>query len=125
MSLRKNILQTVLNGANDEINEIIGRKTTVQENFIREKVVIPYCQKHGYSFSAGMGGWCFIDHTGNPFYPGESRHVRTDRPDGPEGDDDKWFIEPTEEDKDVAELLNFQFDSQNACIGAYMKDYRE
>jgi len=116
-----------LEGTNSEIREIISRKTTVAENMIRDKVVIPYCKKHGYSFSAGMGSWNFSDRDGEIFEPGVTYHKRRDRPSrscDPKYDEDEWFIEPTDEDREVREILSWFFDCMNQSIGSFIKDYR-
>lgn len=127
MSKLKDLSLAFLNAKNAEINEIVGLKTKAAEQFIRDKVVIPYCKKHGYRFSAGMGGWCFHDRDGDCFYPGEDRHKRPGRPHrscDPKYDEDEWYLDITDEDREVRDILSFTFENQRCCIGAYMEDYK-
>lgn len=127
MSKLKDLTLAFLESKNAEITEIVGMKTKAAEAFVREKVVIPYCKKHGYGFSAGMGGWCFIDRDGDTFYPGEDRHKKPGRPHlscDPKYDEDEWYTDRTEEDHDVARILHYTFENQRCCIGAYMEDYK-
>lgn len=127
MSKNKDVMILCLESTNSELKEIISRKTTAMENLVREKVVIPYCKRWGYSFDSGMGSYSFTDKEGKPFYPGEDcRYAKEDPKDGRpwQQDGEDWFLPPTDEDKEIREILGFEFDSQNCCIGAYMKDYR-
>ena len=128
MSKLKDVMLTCLEGTNDELREIIGRTTTAMEKLVREKVVIPYCKKYGYSFVAGMGSWGFFDKEGKPFYPGEDyRYATADPHDGRPWENDgvdDWFLKPTEEDREIREILGWSFDCQNQSIGAYMEDYK-
>lgn len=125
MSKLKDLTLSMLDAKNTEINDIVGMKTTAMEKFVREKVVIPYCKKHGYRFISGMGSWCFVDPDGAPFHPGEDRHKVQGRPtDGsPEADEDRWYVDPTEEDHEIRDILSYTFETQRCCIGAYMESY--
>lgn len=127
MSKLRDLMFSFLNDKNREIQEIVSMKTTAAENLIREKVVIPYCKKWGYSFDSGMGSYSFTDRTGKPFYPGEDcRYAKEDPKDGRpwQQDGEDWFLPPTDEDKEIQEILDFGFDCQNCRIGAFIKDYR-
>jgi hypothetical protein len=127
MSKLKDVMLSCLEGTNKELTEIIDRKTTAAENLVREKVVIPYCKKWGYSFASGMGGWCVIDKAGKPFYPGEDcRYATADPKDGRPWEQDgehDWFLRATEEDKEFREILEWGFDCMNQGIGSYIRDY--
>lgn len=127
MSKLKEISLDYLEHKNDTIRAFCCAETTQAEAFIHAKVVIPYCKKHGYSFESGMGTWNFRDRDGEPFYPGESRHKVQDRPNNtcdPKYDADEWFVEPTDEDREIREILSYYFDCSNTPIGAHMKDYK-
>jgi hypothetical protein len=127
MSKLRDLMLSFLNDKNREIQEIVSMKTTAAENLVREKVVIPYCKKWGYSFDSGMGSYSFTDKEGETFYPGETcRYAKEDPKDGRpwQQDGEDWFLPPTDEDKEIQEILDFGFDSQNCRIGAFIKDYR-
>jgi hypothetical protein len=121
----KSLALGLLADKNKEIREIISMKTSAMESHIRARIVIPFCDKYDLSFTAGMGTWMFRDSHGKLFDLGVDRREHPDRPqDGsPEADDDRWYIEPTQEDKDIKEILDFQFDCMNCSIGSFMLDY--
>lgn len=126
MSKLRDLMMAMLESKNSEILDFLRLKTGAMESFVREKVVIPYCKKYGYSFDSGMGSYCFIDKEGNHFYPGDDcRYAKEDPKDGRpwKQDVDGWYLRPTEEDKELKEILGFQFAGTNCGIGAYMKDY--
>ena len=97
----------LIDATNQEIGEFETRKVDAMAKLIFEKVVVPYCKATGMRFSAGMGGYTFIDTKGRCFDIGEERYSKPDRPDGLEGDEDEYWVTPTEEEKQIREILDY------------------
>lgn len=108
--------------AGEEMLETLENTTS---DYIRTKVVVPYCKKYGYTFSSGMGSWNFSDSKGESYYLEDCHYSETKPTVHPEEwteDGGEWFRKPTAEEKAIRDILCFQFSWANCCIGAYMKD---
>jgi hypothetical protein len=107
--------------------EVLDTLENTASDFIRTKVVIPYCKKYGYTFTAGMGSWVFVNAQGKTCHPYEDFLYSDTKPtehieDWHQEFDGEWVRTPTAEDKAVHDILCFQYSWSKCCIGAYMKD---
>jgi hypothetical protein len=84
-----------------EINAVINGMYEELGAQLRLHVVKPFCEKFNLTFSSGMGGWSFHYKDGpyarKCWFVGEDRRVLPDKPEGPEGDEDRWWVDVTEE----------------------------
>ncbi len=115
------VYKNMTEATESEINEIANRKYRALGKLILEKVVKPYCDANQMSFSYCNGDWWFSDHDGNRFDIGEDHRPKPGRPDGPEGDEDCWFLPPTEEEKLIYQLLHTPIDRDD--LGCWVPDY--
>lgn len=93
---------------------------------VRYAVVLPFCYKHRYEFSSGMGSWSF-NRVGNretilaAYSDPEKEVFRWDYPNG--DDDDGVEVPWPEGHADMVALLNTSCDLMNGYgIGTWMKD---
>ena len=79
-------------------------------DLLREKYLIPYCDKTKYEFCAGNGTWAF--------YKADGHSVDFDflnlRLNG---------LYPTRADQEIIDLLDFQFEHETCCLGSQMASY--
>jgi len=113
---------SMVHAATDEINELANRKYNALSKLILEKVVKPYCDANRMSYFYCNGTWWFTEANGRQFDIGDDRREKPGRPDGPEGEGDEWFLDPTDEEKRIRDLLNTEA-GYNACIGDYVPCY--
>ncbi len=97
---------------------------------IRKEFVVPFCTRYNLMFMSGNGTYYFVFLTlgrdaGKIWYVGEERRPEHERPEGPAGEEDKWWHEPTEGERRLKSLLDMSVYDNRACLGSWIRDYPE
>ncbi len=99
----------------DIFAEQYGKQIDQLAEDIRKHFVIPYCDKTGRRFSAGMGTWCFIDEHGNFYSDRQSKFYFCD-----DGDVEQWSASLP---PDLCDILEAKTIFRTGDLGAHMQDY--
>ena len=79
-------------------------------DLLREKYLIPYCDKTKYEFCASNGTWAFYKLDGHSVdFDFLNTHV--------------GGTVPTRADQEIIDLLDFQFEHESCCLGSQMANY--
>ncbi len=118
--------ESSISEAEKDIDYVVRDRYVTIGARIRQNVVKPFCQKFNLTFDTGMGQWSFCytkgPYAGKCWFVGEDRRVCPDKPEGPEGDDDRCWPEITEEEKAIKRLLD-TFDYKGNAVGLWVGDY--
>lgn len=105
-------IRASLLAASERVVQLVNKELTTIGQQIRQDIIIPFCTKIDCDFKSSNGHWSFLLRYPVPvaswkwWYVGEDRRPLPGNPGGLGGEEDRWWADVTDEERQLKELLD-------------------